>query len=103
VGNEWRELAESFPAAKDTSVSGGLAERRRASGAAKNMVLSLRRIIMAADENNFAGAAAAYADYRGQFAAAADSVKLAEAWSLFNPAVRQAHLAALRQLAELAK
>ena len=103
VGGEWRELGESFPAAKDTSVGGGLAERRRASGAAKNMVLMLRRIAMAADGGDFAGAAQAYADYRGQLAAAATDLKLAEAWSLFNPAVRQAHFAALNQLAKLAR
>jgi len=30
-------------------------------------------------------------------------LKLAEAWSLFNPAVRQAHFAALGRLAKLAK
>jgi cytochrome c peroxidase len=103
VGNEWRELGESFPAAKDTSVSGGLAERRRARGAAKDMVLTLRRIAMAAEGDDFDGAAQAYADYRGQLAEAGTDLKLAEAWSLFNPAVRQAHFAALRQLAQLAK
>ncbi len=103
VGNEWRELAEAFPGRADTSVTGGLAERRSASGGAKDMVLTLRRIAMAAEDNDFTGAALAYADYRGQVAAAGDTVKLAEAWSLFNPAVRQAHFAALRQLAELAK
>jgi len=103
VGNEWRELGEHFPAAKDTSVSGGLAERRRASGAAKEMVLALRRIAMAADAGDFDGAAEAYADYRGQVAAADAELKLAEAWSLFNPQVRQAHFAALNQLAKLAK
>ena len=103
VGNEWRELAESFPAAKDTSVAGGAAERRRASGAAKDMVLTLRRIAMAADAGDFAGAALAYADYRDQLAPTAAEVKLAEPWSLFNPTVREAHFKALRQLAELAK
>ncbi|MGH6726456.1 MAG: cytochrome c peroxidase [Pseudolabrys sp.] len=103
VGNEWRELAEAFPGRADTSVSGGLAERRRASGAAKDMVLTLRRIAMAAEADDSAGAALAYADYRGQLAAAASNVKQAEAWSLFNPSVRAAHFKALRQLAELAK
>jgi len=103
VGNEWRELAEAFPGRADTSVSGGLAERQRASGAAKDMVLTLRRIAMAAEADDFAGAALAYGDYRGELAAAANNLKQAEAWSLFNPPVREAHFKALRQLAELAK
>jgi cytochrome c peroxidase len=103
VANEWRELAEAFPGRSDTSVSGGLAERRRASGAAKDMVLTLRRIAMAADDNDFAGATQAYADYKLQIRGAGAALRLAEAWSLFNPAVRQAHFAALRQLVALAK
>ena len=103
VGNEWRELGENFPAAKDTSVSGGVAERRRASGAAKGMVLTLRRIAMAAGSDDFAGAAQAYADYRDQLTEVAASLKLAEPWSLFNRTVRQAHFAAVNKLTELAR
>jgi cytochrome c peroxidase len=103
IGNEWRELGENFPAAKDPSVNGGLAERRRARGAVSDMVLTLRRIAMAAAADDFDGAAQAYADYKAQVAPAGTDLKLAEAWSLFNPEVRQAHFAALRQLAELAK
>ena len=103
VGNEWRELGENFPAAKDTSVSGGVAERRRASGAAKGMVLTLRRIAMAAESGDFAAAAEAYADYRGQLAEVAANLKLAEPWSLFNRTVREAHFAAVNKLTELAR
>ena len=103
VGNEWRELGENFPAAKDTSVSGGVAERRRASGAAKGMVLTLRRIAMAAGSDDFAGAAQAYADYRDQLTEVAASLKLAEPWSLFNRTVREAHFAAVNKLTELAR
>ena len=103
VANKWRELGESFPAAKDTSVDGGLAERRRARGAAKDMVLTLRRVAMAADGDDFAGAAQAYADYRSDVAATAADLKLAEGWSLFNSRIREAHFAALSQLARLAK
>jgi cytochrome c peroxidase len=103
VGNEWRELGENFPAAKNTSVSGGLTERLRARGAVSEMVLTLRRIAMAAAADDFGGAAQAYAEYSGQAAPAGEDLKLAETWSLFNPQVRQAHFAALRQLAELAK
>ena len=102
VGNEWRELGESFPAAKNTSVTGGLPERLRARGAVSGMVLTLRRLAMAADTGDFDGAAEAYADYRNDLTAAAADLKLAEAWSLFNPQVRAAHFAALSQLAGLA-
>ncbi len=103
VGNEWRELGENFPERSDTSVGGGLTERLRARGGVREMVLGLRQVAMAADADDFDGAAQAYADYRSQVAAAAADLKVAEAWSLFNPVVRQAHFAALRQLAELAK
>jgi hypothetical protein len=103
VGNEWRELGESFPAAKDTSVSGGDEQRRRARGAAAGMVLALRRVAMAAASDDFDGAAQAFAEYKQRQAAAGSNLKLAESWSLFDPAIRRAHFAALRQLAELAK
>ena len=103
LANEWRELGESFPSAKDTSVSGGVAERKRASGAVKDMVLTLRRIAMAADGGNFEAVAQAYTDYLGELASAAAALKRAEPWSLFNPQVREAHVTALNQLAKLAK
>ena len=103
VGGQWRELGESFPAAKDTSVQGGLAERRRARDMVRAIVLSLREIAMAAAGNDFESAAQVYAGYRQQLAQASAGVKAAEAWSLFNPEVREAHFAALNQLAKLAK
>ncbi len=103
VGNEWRELGESFPAATDSSVAGGYAERRHARGAVRGLVLTLRRIAMASASDDFASAAEAYADYKNQAAGAGSDLKMAEAWSLFNPEVRQAHFAALGQLAKLAK
>lgn len=103
VGNEWRELGEWFPAAKDSSINGGAAERRQARGAVRGLVLALRRIDMAAASDDFAAAAEAYADYRGQAAIAAAELTRAEAWSLFNPAVRRAHFAALDKLTQLAE
>jgi cytochrome c peroxidase len=103
VGGQWRELGESFPAAKDTSVQGGLAERRRARDTVRVIVLSLREIAMAAAAADFESAANVYADYRQQFGQASAGLKAAEAWSLFNPEVREAHFAALNQLAKLAK
>jgi cytochrome c peroxidase len=103
VGNEWRELGESFPARSDTSVNGGVAERLRARNAVLGLVLSLRQIAMASAADDYAEVAEAFVDYRTQVAAAAPALKLAEPWSLFNPAVREAHFEALRQLAALAK
>jgi cytochrome c peroxidase len=103
VGNKWRELGEKFPGRADTTLNGGLNERLRARGAATNMVLNLRRIAMAADVDDFDSVKQAYAGYKQQLAAAGAVLKLAEAWSLFNPTVREAHFAAVRQLAELAK
>ena len=102
VGNEWRELAELFPGAKDTSVSGGLEERRRARNAAGGLALALRRIAMAAERNDFSAAERAYADYREQATMAAADIKRAEPWSLLNPAVHEAHFKALAQLNAIA-
>lgn len=103
VGQEWREIGENFPARSDTSVHGGLTERLQARGSVRGLVLSLRRVAMAAARDDFAGAADAYADYRQKVAQAAPKLNLAERWSLFNPAVREAHFRALRQLAALAQ
>jgi cytochrome c peroxidase len=103
VGNEWRELGENFPSHSDTSVSGGVLERRHARGAVSGLVLTLRRIAMTAEAGDFDGAAQAFADYRREVKLAAADLKRAERWSLFNPTVRQAHFAALQKLAELAK
>jgi cytochrome c peroxidase len=103
VGNEWRELGEQFPGRGDTSVTGGVSERQRARGAIRGLVLTLRQVAMAAAGEDFDAAAQAYADYKEQATAAAPVLKLAEPWSLFDPPVREAHFAALRQLADLAK
>jgi cytochrome c peroxidase len=103
VGNEWRELGEYFPGRNDTSVGGGQSERLAARAAARGMALSLREIAMAAASDDYDTAARAYADYKAQGLAAASALKLAEAWSLFNPQIRQAHFAALQRLADSAR
>jgi len=102
VGGEWRELGENFPDRSDTSVSGGLAERLRARAAVRGLVLTLRQIDMAAADGDYDQAAQAFADYRQQVAVATGELKMAEPWSLLNPALRSAHFAALKQLADLA-
>jgi hypothetical protein len=54
---------------------------------------------MAAAEGRFSDAAAEYKNYRNLMAAAVPALlAAAEPWSLFNPAVHDAHYAALRQV-----
>ena len=103
VGGEWRELGERIPETKDTSVSGGLAERAKARGAVRQMVLALRQIDMAAERGDFDAAAEGYADYRAQMAPATTALAAAEPFSLFDPTVRRRHFAALARLDALAK
>ena len=69
----------------------------------REVVLALRRVAMAASADDFDQAGRTYADYRKQAAAAAADLRKAEPWSLFNPAVREAHFRALRQLVDLTK
>jgi cytochrome c peroxidase len=103
VGNEWREFGEAFPARSDTSVSGGVTERRRARGAVRAIVLTLRQLAMASAAGEDDEVARCFAAYRRHVAVAAKALKAAEPWSLFNPTIRTAHFAALRQLAALAQ
>jgi hypothetical protein len=102
VGHEWRELGESFPPAKDTTVKAGLNERRRARNAVFGVVLTLRRVAMASEAGKFEEAARLYADYQRDAAAAADVLKAAERYSLFDPAVRAEHFRALDRLVDMA-
>lgn len=103
IGNEWRELGEKFPGRTDTTVAGGLDERLQARAAVRGVVLTLRRIAMAATRGDFADAANVYADYQREAAAAAADLKRAEPWSLFDPAIWQAHFQAVRQLVDIAR
>lgn len=98
IGAELRELTEHFPGLRDTTVAGGREARARARLALKKMVLTLRRIDIAAARGDFDAAARAYAGYLRQARDAAALLRAAEQWSLFNPAVHDAHYAAMRQL-----
>jgi len=98
VGGELRECTEDFPDRKDTSVSGGVAERMKARAALKGLVLDLRRIDASAAAGRFDEAAQELADYRKHLADSVPLMKAAEMWSLFNPTVRTAHYVAMRQL-----
>jgi cytochrome c peroxidase len=103
VGPELRELTEAYPDAKDTSVSGGQQERALARMALKELVLGLRRIDLAAAVDRFEEAATEYQNFRKLMASAVPMVLTnAQPWSLFNPATREAHYGALRQMIQTA-
>ena len=99
LGSEFRGLAEQFPDHRDTAVTGALIERRMARAAAKDVVISLRRIAMAVSADDLAAAAAEYKTYYDlTFSKAMPLLRGAEPWSLFNPAVRAAHDAERQRL-----
>jgi hypothetical protein len=99
LGGELRDLAEQFPDHRDAAVTGALVERRMARAAAKDAVISLRRIAMAVSADDLAVAAAEYKTYYNlTFSRAMPLMRGAEPWSLFNPAVRAAHDAERRRL-----
>jgi cytochrome c peroxidase len=103
VGPELRELTEAFPDVKDTSVSEGQQERAVARMALKELVLGLRRIELAAAADRFDQAATEYGNFRKLMASAVPmALAKAQPWSLFNPAIHEAHYAALRQMIETA-
>jgi Di-haem cytochrome c peroxidase len=98
IGGELRELVDSIPDQRDNTVSGGQKERNLARMALKEVVLILRRIDVAAEMGNYGDAANEYRTYnRFMTAAVPTIVGQAEPWSLLNPAVHDAHYAALRE------
>jgi hypothetical protein len=103
IGLELRELAEDFPERTDTTVSGGLQERALARTVLKELVLGLRRVDMAAAAGHFDAAADEFANFRKLMASAVPMVLTnAVPWSLFSPAIHDAHYAALRQMLQAA-
>jgi hypothetical protein len=103
VGDELRELTERFPPPKNTSVSGGWDERRLARAALKGLVLSLRRIGLAGSVGHFDEAMTEYANFRKLLSSVPGALQNAEPWSLFNPAIHEAHYSALRKMYEAAE
>jgi cytochrome c peroxidase len=103
VGGELRELAEKFPAPKESNVPGGGEQRSFARAALKDIVLCLRRIDLAAATGRFDEATNEYVEFRKQITAVPVPLQNAEPWSLFNPAVHDAHYAALRKMYEAAE
>jgi cytochrome c peroxidase len=99
LGAELRDLGEQFPDHRNTAVTGALVERRMARAAVKDVVISLRRIAMAVSADDFEAAAAEYKTYYGlTFTWAQPLLRGAQPWSLFNPAIREAHNAGRRRL-----
>src|SRR5215813_5773502 len=99
MGAELRELADQFPDHRDATVTGALVERRMERAAAKEVVISLRRIALAASTDDLDAAAAEYKTfYDLTFSRAMPLMRGTEPWSLFNPALRTAHDAERRAL-----
>ena len=99
VGDELRELTEAFPPPKDTNVAGGQKERRNARTALKDLVLCLRRLGLAAAAGRFDEATDEYVNFRRLTTSTVPvALQNAEPWSLFDPAIHDAHYTALRQL-----
>jgi len=104
LGGELRDLIERFPDHRDTAVTGALVERRLARGAVKDVVISLRRIATAMMSGDFDAATAEYRSYYDlTFSRAMPLLRGTEPWSLFNPALREAHDAQRRQMLRAAQ
>jgi hypothetical protein len=98
VGAELRELAEKFPALKDTNVAAGRAQRSVARAALKDLVLCLRRIDIASAGGRFDEAASEYIEFRKLITSVPVLLQNAEPWSLFDQGIHDAHYGALRQM-----
>ncbi|MGA7810591.1 cytochrome c peroxidase [Bradyrhizobium sp.] len=98
VGQELRDLTEQFPDRRDATVTGGLQERLATRAMLKDSVIRFRHIGTAAAAGRFDEAAAEFTIYRKMSAGVLPLLlTTAQRWSLFNPAVHDAHYAALRQ------
>jgi len=98
VGQELRDLTEMFPDRRDATVTGGLEQRLAARAVLKDSVIRFRRIGSDAAAGRFNEAAAEFKEYRKLSVSVLPlSLAMAQQWSLFNPAVHDAHYAALRR------
>jgi len=73
-------------------------ERRLARAAVKDAVISLRRVAMAASAGDLDAAAEYRTYYDLTFSRAMPLLRGTEPWSLFNPALREAHDAERRKM-----
>jgi Di-haem cytochrome c peroxidase len=103
VDLELRELTEQFPDHTDPAVTGGQQERARARSALKDLVLRVNRIRAAASAGEFDEAAAEYRDFRNLSVGPLPALlHAAQPWSLFNPAIHDAHYNAMREMLQTA-
>jgi cytochrome c peroxidase len=101
VGGDLSDLRDRILEQGDPVVSGGEKERDAARGALKEIVTILGRIGSDAAGGKYDDAAREYRNYNHFMTVGVQpAVGRAEPWSLFNPAVRDAHYAALRQQLE---
>jgi hypothetical protein len=98
IGGELREFAEEYPAYNDAAVTGGETERGKARAALKNLVLDLRAVDMAMSEPKPETALTLLSIYHGDLSDAIPVLQAAVPWSLFDPAIHDAHFAALKKL-----
>jgi cytochrome c peroxidase len=104
VGGDLNDLMDRIPDQGDPVVSGGTKERDLARRALKEVVAILGRIGSDAAGGKYDDAAGEYRKYNYFMTVGVPTVLgNAEPWSLFNPAVRDAHRAALRQQLESKK
>jgi hypothetical protein len=92
VGDKLQELTENIPDRRDTIVSGGEEERSLARMALGEAILILRRISIEAKAGKYDEAAANYQNYNRLMTSAIPAIiNRAQRWSLFDPAVHEAH------------
>jgi Di-haem cytochrome c peroxidase len=98
VGGDLSDLRDRIPDQGDPGVSGGEKERDLARKNLKEAVAILERVGSNAAGGKYDDAAREYQNYNHFITVGVQpAVSNAERWSLFNPAVHDAHYAALRQ------
>lgn len=101
VGGDLNDLMDRIPEQGAPGVSGGEKERDAARNSLKEAVAILERLGSNAAAGNYDEAAREYQNYNHYISLAVQpAVSRAEPWSLLNPAIHDAHYAALRQQLE---
>jgi cytochrome c peroxidase len=104
VGGDLKDLAEYVPEQGEPGVSGGEKERDLARKNLKEAVAILERVGSNAAGGKYDEAAREYQNYNHFITVGVQpALSNAERWSLFNPAVHDAHYAALRRQLESKK
>jgi Di-haem cytochrome c peroxidase len=97
VTDQLLDLADHYPDSSNGEVSGGSGERKLARDTIVRLIEILHQVDRDTAAGRFDAAAAGYQSYRKlTFAAAPLALQTAEAWSLFNPTVHDAHQAIRR-------